>query len=89
MAIDAADGSWPQLLMELGGLSPDQLTNTHQPCPAWCGTDRYRWDRDDGPGGWFCNQCGGKDHNGGAGSGMDLLTRIEKMRLDAVRGDRD
>jgi putative DNA primase/helicase len=76
MSIDAADGSWPQLLMELGGLSPEQLTNTHQPCPACGGTDRYRWDRDDGPGGWFCNQCGGKDHNGGAGSGMDLLTRI-------------
>jgi putative DNA primase/helicase len=76
MPIDAADGSWPQLLMELGGLSPEQLTDRHQPCPACGGTDRYRWDRDDGPGGWFCNQCGGKDHNGGAGSGMDLLTRI-------------
>ena len=76
MPIDAADGSWPQLLMDLGGLTPEQLTNTHQPCPACGGTDRYRWDRDDGPGGWFCNQCGGKDHMGGAGSGMDLLTRI-------------
>ena len=76
MPIDAADGSWPQLLMELGGLSPEQLTDRHQPCPACGGTDRYRWDRDDGPGGWFCNQCGGKDHNGGAGSGMDLLTRV-------------
>ena len=76
MPLDAADGSWPQLLMELGGLTAQQLTNTHQPCPACGGTDRYRWDRDDGPGGWFCNQCGGKDHRGGAGSGMDLLTRV-------------
>jgi putative DNA primase/helicase len=75
-AIDAADGQWPRLLQELGGLAPEQLTNTHQPCPACGGTDRYRWDRDDGPGGWFCNQCGGKDHRGGAGSGMDLLTRV-------------
>jgi phage/plasmid primase-like uncharacterized protein len=74
--LDAADGRWPDLLQQLGGLTPDQLTDRHQPCPACGGTDRYRWDRDDGPGGWFCNQCGGKDHAGGAGSGMDLLTRV-------------
>jgi putative DNA primase/helicase len=54
----------------------EQLTDKHQPCPACGGEDRYRWDRDDGPGGWYCNQCGGKDHAGGAGSGMDLLTRV-------------
>jgi putative DNA primase/helicase len=74
--LDEADGRWPDLLQQLGGLTPDQLTNKHQPCPACGGTDRYRWDRGDGPGGWYCNQCGGKDHTGGAGSGMDLLTRI-------------
>jgi len=74
--LDAADGRWPDLLQQLGGLTPEQLTNKHQPCPACGGTDRYRWDRDDGPGGWYCNQCGGKDHAGGAGSGMDLLTRV-------------
>jgi putative DNA primase/helicase len=75
-AIDAASGRWPELLGALGGLSPEQLTDKHQPCPACAGEDRYRWDRDDGPGGWYCNQCGGKDHAGGAGSGMDLLTRV-------------
>ena len=74
--LDAAAGRWPQLLMELGGLSPDQLENRHQPCPNCGGTDRYRWDNDDGPGGWYCNQCGGKDFQGGAGSGIDLLTRV-------------
>ena len=45
------------------------------PCPACGGTDRYRWDEDAGAGGWFCNQCGGKDQRGGAGSGIDLLMR--------------
>jgi putative DNA primase/helicase len=75
-AIDAASGRWPELLGALAGLSPEQLTDKHQPCPACAGADRYRWDRDDGPGGWYCNQCGGKDHAGGAGSGMDLLTRV-------------
>jgi len=75
-AIDAASGRWPELLGALAGLSPEQLTDKHQPCPACAGVDRYRWDRDDGPGGWYCNQCGGKDHAGGGGSGMDLLTRV-------------
>jgi putative DNA primase/helicase len=74
--LDAASGRWPELLQALGGLTPDQLTDTHQPCPACGGTDRYRWDDDEGPGGWFCNQCGGKDHAGGGGNGIDLLMRI-------------
>ena len=71
-----ADGCWPRLLIELAGLRPDQLQNRHQPCPACGGTDRYRWDRDEGPGGWFCNQCGGRDQRGGGGNGMDLLCRV-------------
>jgi putative DNA primase/helicase len=71
-----AEGHWPRLLIELAGLAPEQLQNRHQPCPACGGTDRYRWDRDDGPGGWYCNQCGGKDHTGGGGDGMDLLLRL-------------
>lgn len=75
-AIEAASGRWPELLEALAGLTPAQLTDKHQPCPNCGGEDRYRWDRDDGPGGWYCNQCGGKNHSGGAGSGMDLLTRV-------------
>jgi phage/plasmid primase-like uncharacterized protein len=71
-----AAGQWPRLLIELGGIAPEQLENRHQPCPACGGTDRYRWDRDDGPGGWFCNQCGGKDRTGGGGDGMGLLLRL-------------
>ena len=75
-AIEAASGRWPELLGALAGLTPEQLTDKHQPCPHCAGEDRYRWDRDDGPGGWYCNQCGGKNRAGGAGSGMDLLTRV-------------
>jgi putative DNA primase/helicase len=72
--------------MELGGLSPEQLTDTHQPCPNCGGEDRYRWDQDDGPGGWFCNQCGGKDRMGGGGNGMDLLMRVKGWEFkDACR----
>ncbi|MEI7664957.1 MAG: primase-helicase zinc-binding domain-containing protein, partial [Synechococcaceae cyanobacterium ELA263] len=74
--LHAAAGQWPRLLAELAGLTPEQLQDRHQPCPACGGTDRYRWDRDDGPGGWFCNQCGGRERSGGGGSGMDLLLRV-------------
>lgn len=74
--LDQASGRWPELLIALGGLSAEQLTDDHQPCPACGGTDRYRWDQDDGAGGWYCNQCGGKDHQGGGGTGVDLLMRV-------------
>jgi putative DNA primase/helicase len=79
--LEQAAGQWPRLLAELGGLSAEQLTDRHQPCPACGGTDRYRWDRDDGPGGCFCNRCGGKDHQGGAMSGIDLLMRVRGWSL--------
>ena len=72
---EQAAGRWPELLQSLAGLTAEQLTDQHQPCPACGGTDRYRWDRDDGPGGCYCNQCGGKDRQGGAMSGLDLLMR--------------
>ena len=73
--LDAARGRWPDLLQQLGGLTADQLTDKHQPCPLCGGKDRYRFDDQDGSGSWFCNKCGGKSGTGGAGSGMDLLMR--------------
>jgi putative DNA primase/helicase len=56
--IEAARGRWPDLLSAIAGLSADQLTDEHQPCPLCSGTDRYRFDDLDGSGSWFCNQCG-------------------------------
>ena len=72
---ELTNGRWPDLLAQLGGLTPEQLTNKHQPCPLCGGKDRYRFDDQDGSGSWFCNQCGGKDQSGGGGTGMDLLMR--------------
>lgn len=70
-----AQGQWPRILSALAGLSPDQLTDKHQPCPLCGGKDRYRFDDKDGNGSWFCNKCGGKNESGGAGNGMELLMR--------------
>lgn len=74
--ITAAMGRWSEILEALAGLRPEQLCNRHQPCPICGGRDRYRFDDKDDSGSWFCNQCGGKDHMGGGGSGMDLLMRV-------------
>jgi len=75
--VRAARGRWPEILACLGGLTDQQLTDAHQPCPLCGGTDRYRFDDKDGSGSWFCNRCGGKHQNGGAGNGMDLLMRVK------------
>ena len=72
---DLAKGHWPSILGTLAGLTSEQLTDKHQPCPLCGGKDRYRFDDLDGTGSWFCNDCGGKDQTGGAGNGMDMLMR--------------
>jgi putative DNA primase/helicase len=78
-AIEAASGRWPDLLAHFCGLTPDQLSDKHQPCPLCGGKDRYRFDDQDGTGSWYCNKCGGKDQTGGGGTGMDLLMRHQRL----------
>jgi putative DNA primase/helicase len=72
---ELANGHWPAILGALAGLSSEQLTDKHQPCPLCAGKDRYRFDDQDGTGSWFCNQCGGPSETGGGGSGIELLMR--------------
>jgi putative DNA primase/helicase len=72
---EAARGRWPGILASLAGLSDQQLSDVHQPCPLCGGEDRYRFDDIDGSGSWFCNRCGGRNQTGGAGTGMDMLMR--------------
>ena len=76
--ITAAQGRWNEILAVLAALSAEQLSNRHQPCPLCGGRDRYRFDDLQGSGSWFCNQCGGKDQLGGAGTGIDLLMRLRR-----------
>ncbi len=75
-SLSAADGRWPSILQDLAGLTPDQLEDRHQPCPNCGGTDRYRWDDNDGPGSWYCSHCGGRNRQGGGGTGIGLLMRV-------------
>jgi putative DNA primase/helicase len=75
---ELTNGRWPDLLAHFCGLTAKQLSDKHQPCPLCGGDDRYRFDDLDGNGSWYCNQCGGKDHAGGGGNGMDLLMRHQK-----------
>ena len=60
-----ARGNWGQLLKHFGVIVPDN-PKKHGPCPICQGKDRFRWDDQNGLGGYICNQCG-------AGDGFDLV----------------
>lgn len=74
--------SWPKALEELG-VAPEFLRNTHGPCPACGGKDRYRFDNKNRRGDFYCNGCG-------AGDGFMLLQRVHgwdfRQALNAVAG---
>lgn len=66
--VDAAKGKWRGILMSLG-LPSDVLVNRHGPCPLCGGTDRFRFDNQEGSGSYICGQCG-------AGRGIDLAMKF-------------
>lgn len=61
---NAAKGKWRGILLTLG-LPESCLKDRHGPCPLCGGSDRFRWDNQDGRGSYICGQCG-------AGDGMKL-----------------
>ena len=65
---DAARGRWKEILPSFG-VEARYLENRHGPCPICGGQDRFRWDNQNGDGGFICNQCGG-------GDGFDLVKRV-------------
>ena len=75
-----AAGRWPDILAQLGGVPEEFLVvskTKESPCPNCGGDTRYRFDDKYGEGDWFCSHCGGKDHQGGGGTGFDLLMRMK------------
>jgi len=65
-----ARGNWKSILEALG-VSATVLVDRHGPCPACGGTDRFRYDDQDGDGTFFCNACG-------AGDGFKLLMLVHR-----------
>jgi putative DNA primase/helicase len=74
--MDLARGRWVEILTATGGIPISYLDNKGKPCPL-CkeGRDRFRFDDLEGNGTWYCSKCGGKNHAGGAGNGIDMLMR--------------
>lgn len=64
----AAQHRWSAILPSLGVTLPP--TNKHAPCPACGGTDRFRFDDQDGHGTFICSQGG---HGNLAGDGFALI----------------
>lgn len=70
-AATAARGQWSRILPELG---LKVVKNRHMPCPVCQGTDRFRFDDQDGRGTWICNHCG-------AGDGLTLVEKALSISL--------
>ena len=68
--VENARGKWRDILIHFG-VDPKFLEDRHGPCPL-CGDgkDRFRWDNNDGNGGYYCSACG-------PGSGMHLLMTVK------------
>jgi putative DNA primase/helicase len=64
-------GRWKSILSAFG-LTQQQLSGKHGPCPVCGGRDRFRFDDKGGNGTWFCNQCG-------AGDGIGLVMRLKRV----------
>jgi putative DNA primase/helicase len=73
-------GRWPSILTQLG-FPHTALAGRNVACPMCGGTDRFRFTDRDGQGVWICNQCGGKNHTGGAASGVDLVMAFKGVNF--------
>jgi len=70
--VAAASGRWPEIFRSLSIEIP--ANGAHGACPACGGKDRFRCDKHDDKGRWFCNQCGSHD-------GLDLVSRVNRCSL--------
>ena len=68
----AARGQWRSLLEHLG-IPSEALRDRHGPCPGCGGTDRFRFDDQDGHGSFICSGGGGDPL---AGDGFHLLGHV-------------
>lgn len=81
-----ANGRWREILPRCG-VPEWALRDQHQPCPGCGGTDRYRFDDQDGAGTFICSRGGGEP---AAGDGFALLQHVHGWRFpDALRAVAD
>ncbi|MBK7837114.1 MAG: hypothetical protein IPJ49_05390 [Candidatus Obscuribacter sp.] len=59
------------------GINPAHLSGRHNACPICGGSDRFRFDDQEGDGTFYCNQCG-------AGDGFKLLMLLKGIGFGAV-----
>lgn len=78
---DAMVGRWKSALSDYG-LTDQQLSGKHCPCPICGGHDRFRFDNKDDKGTWFCGQCG-------AGDGFKLLAGILNTDFKTIAAELD
>lgn len=65
--LDFSKVEWPKALVRLG-IHEDFLHKKAGPCPICGGKDRFRFDEKNGPGTWYCQQCG-------PGNGFSLIQK--------------
>lgn len=68
---DIARGKWPGILTQLG-IDKSFLRNVHGPCPICGGTDRWRFDDNEGSGSYYCSGCG-------SGDGVRLVMNFKNL----------
>ena len=80
---DASIGQWLGNILPAAGIAFRGNPNSHQPCPACGGKDRFRFDDQQGKGTFICSNCG-------AGDGFKLLQLVTgadiKTAMEFVAG---
>lgn len=71
---EAARGKWLDIFTKLE-VDSSALNGKHHPCPACGGTDRFRYDDEDGRGTYYCSGCG-------AGDGFSLVGKLLGLTAD-------
>lgn len=69
--IAKCQGRWKVILVRFG-VPAEYLDGKHHPCPVCGGTDRFRFDDQDGTGSWYCHQHLPKQ----AGYGLQLVQEV-------------
>jgi len=78
---DAMIGRWVSALRDYG-LTDQQLSGKHCPCPICGGHDRFRFDNLEDRGTWFCSQCG-------SGDGIKLLLSVTGKDFKTLAAELD